>query len=80
MDDSQQMPEWYADRRVSTGITTREAVMRGKHEPVQLICPKCRHRMIVYLPLADDEDLPICPECKQARMNIEELLDEGKSY
>ncbi len=54
--------------------------MRGKHEPVQLVCPKCRHRMIVYLPLANDEDLPICPECKQTRMNIEELLDEGKSY
>jgi Zn finger protein HypA/HybF involved in hydrogenase expression len=54
--------------------------MRGKHEPVQLVCPKCRYRTIVYLPLPDDEDLPICPECKQARMNIEELLDEGKSY
>lgn len=50
---------------------------RGKHEPVQLICPSCRFQMIVYLPL---EDLPICPECKKVRMVIEELLDEGKAY
>ena len=51
--------------------------MRGKNEPIQLICPKCRYEMIVYLPL---EDLPMCPECKETRMVIEELLDEGKSY
>ena len=51
--------------------------MRGKNEPIQLICPKCRHQMIVYLPL---DDLPRCPECREARMVIEELLDEGKSY
>lgn len=50
---------------------------RGKHEPVQLICPSCRFQMIVYLPL---EDLPICPECNEVRMLIEELLDEGKAY
>jgi ribosomal protein S27E len=47
---------------------------------VQLICPKCRYRTIVYLPLADDDDLPQCPQCGQAQMIIEELLDEGKSY
>lgn len=52
--------------------------MRGKHEPAQLICPKCRYRLIVYLPLADD--LPKCPQCGEAQMIIEELLDEGKSY
>jgi hypothetical protein len=51
--------------------------MRGKNEPIQLICPKYRHQMIVYLPL---DDLPMCPECKVTRMVIEELLDEGKSY
>jgi hypothetical protein len=50
---------------------------RGKHEPMQLICPSCRFQMIVYLPL---EDLPICPECNEVRMVIEELLDEGKAY
>lgn len=51
--------------------------MRGKNEPIQLVCPKCRYQMIVYLPL---EDLPMCPECENTRMVIEELLDEGKSY
>jgi Zn finger protein HypA/HybF involved in hydrogenase expression len=52
-------------------------VKRDEHEPAQLVCPKCQHQIIVYLPL---DDLPICPECKQARMVIEELLDEGKAY
>lgn len=53
--------------------------MRGENEPVQLVCPKCRQRTIVYLPI---EDLPKCPnpECKGTRMIIEELLDEGKAY
>ena len=51
--------------------------MRGNNEALQLICPKCRYQMIVYTPL---EDLPLCPECKESRMVIEELLDEGKSY
>ena len=49
---------------------------RGKKEPVEVICPKCRFTEIVYLPI---EDLPRCPECK-TRMLISELLDEGKSY
>ncbi len=52
-------------------------VKREEHEPAQLVCPKCQHQIIVYLPL---DDLPVCPECKQARMVIEELLDEGKAY
>jgi len=51
--------------------------MREESEAVQLICPKCRFQMIVYLPL---DDLPLCPECEDVQMVIEELLDEGKSY
>lgn len=51
-------------------------MQRGKKEPAQLICPRCRFSMIVYLPL---EDLPRCPECN-TKMMIGELLDEGKSY
>lgn len=52
---------------------------RGEKEPIQVRCPRCGSRSIVYLPVAD---LPRCPnpECKGARMVIEELLDEGKSY
>jgi len=49
---------------------------RGKHEPIEVICPKCRYTEIVYLP---SDDLPLCPECKTP-MLISELLDEGKSY
>lgn len=54
------------------------AEMRGQKEPVQLICPECRYQVIVYLPL--DDDLPMCPQCRDVQMIIEELLDEGKSY
>jgi hypothetical protein len=49
---------------------------RGKCEPVEIICPKCRDTKIIYLPI---EDLPLCPKCN-TRMSISELLDEGKSY
>lgn len=49
---------------------------RGKREPIEVICPKCRFTEIVYLPV---EDLPRCPRC-DIRMSISELLDEGKSY
>jgi ribosomal protein S27E len=49
---------------------------RGEKEPIQVLCPKCRHTEIIYLPV---EDLPRCPECGN-QMIIEELLDEGKSY
>jgi hypothetical protein len=52
---------------------------RGKNEPVQLVCPRCRQPMIVYLPITE---MPRCPnpECQGTRMIIEELLDEGKSF
>jgi len=49
---------------------------RGKLEPVEVVCPQCRHKEIIYLPV---EDLPRCPECN-TEMLISELLDEGKSY
>ena len=49
---------------------------RGKKEPVEIICPKCRYTEIIYLPI---EDLPRCPQCN-TKMLISELLDEGKSY
>jgi ribosomal protein S27E len=49
---------------------------RIRREPIEVICPKCRHTEIVYLPI---EDLPRCPRCN-AQMSISELLDEGKSY
>lgn len=54
-------------------------MVRGKNEPVQVVCPRCRERSIIYLPV---DDLPRCPNpaCKGQRMVIEELLDEGKSY
>jgi DNA-directed RNA polymerase subunit RPC12/RpoP len=51
-------------------------MQRGKHEPIEIVCPRCRYKEIVYLPL---EDLPLCPECN-TQMLISELLDEGKSY
>ncbi len=50
--------------------------MRDKKNPVQIKCPKCKRTQIVYIP---EEDIPDCPDCK-VQMNIEELLDEGKSY
>jgi hypothetical protein len=49
---------------------------RGKKEPIQVICPRCKFTEIVYLPC---DDLPKCPQC-DIRMIIAELLDEGKSY
>jgi len=49
---------------------------RSRNEPVEIICPKCRHTEIIYLPI---EEFPHCPEC-QTTMIISELLDEGKSY
>ncbi len=55
------------------------SMKRGEKEPIQVRCPRCGSRSIVYLPV---DDLPRCPnpECKGVRMVIEELLDEGKSY
>jgi hypothetical protein len=55
---------------------TEPDMQRGKHEPIEIVCPRCRYKEIVYLPL---EDLPLCPECN-TQMLISELLDEGKSY
>jgi len=49
---------------------------RGRREPVQVVCPRCRRTSIIYLPC---EDLPKCPDCN-IRVVIQELLDEGKSY
>ena len=50
--------------------------MRDKREAVQVKCPKCKRTQIIYIP---EEALPDCPDCR-IQMNIEELLDEGKSY
>ncbi|MDT8420746.1 MAG: hypothetical protein RQ754_09965 [Desulfuromonadales bacterium] len=49
---------------------------RGKNEPIEIICLKCRYTEIVYLPI---DDLPRCPRCNSP-MSLSELLDEGKSY
>lgn len=49
---------------------------RGKREPVQIKCPRCRTTRIIYIP---DQEIPDCPDCK-IPMVIEELLDEGKYY
>lgn len=50
--------------------------MREKQEPVEVVCPRCKHTEIVYLP---KEEIPKCPHCGR-QMVISELLDEGKSY
>jgi len=50
--------------------------MQDKKEPVELICPKCKHTEIIYL---QREDIPKCPEC-DAPMVMREFLREGKSY
>jgi hypothetical protein len=63
---------------VISNQTEWEAKMaRGRREPIEVICPKCRYTEIIYLPV---EDLPLCPQCSNIRMSISELLDEGKSY
>jgi ribosomal protein S27E len=50
--------------------------MREKKEPIEVVCRKCGHTEIIYLP---KEEIPKCPKCDR-RMVISELLDEGKSY
>jgi ribosomal protein S27E len=50
--------------------------MKEKIEAIEVKCPKCGRKQIIYIP---KEDIPKCPECK-VRMVISELLDEGKSY
>lgn len=42
---------------------------------VEVICLKCRHTEIIYLPA----EVPKCPDCN-VRMSISEILREGKSY
>ena len=49
---------------------------RGRKEPIEVVCPKCRHTLIIYLP---SEEVPRCPKCN-TQMTIAELLAEGKSY
>jgi ssDNA-binding Zn-finger/Zn-ribbon topoisomerase 1 len=44
--------------------------------PVEVVCPKCQHTEIVYIP---KEQIPKCPDCK-TQMVLRELLREGKSY
>ena len=62
---------------VSFHHTKADCLMaRGELEPVQILCPKCRHTEIIYLPV---DDLPKCPDCGTSMM-LEELLDEGKAY
>lgn len=50
--------------------------MRDKIEAVEVKCPKCNRKQIVYIP---KEPIPRCPDCG-TQMVISELLDEGKSY
>jgi len=50
--------------------------MRNKSEPVEVVCPECKHTEIIYLP---QEEFPKCPKCGR-QMVISELLHEGKSY
>ena len=49
---------------------------RGKKEPIQVKCPRCRFTKIIYIP---EQEIPRCPDC-DTPMIIEELLAEGKSY
>ncbi len=47
---------------------------RYKREAVEVGCPKCDRRQIIYLP---DEEIPDCPVCR-IKMIIKEVLTEGK--
>jgi hypothetical protein len=42
---------------------------------VEVKCPLCDHTEIVYIP---KEDIPECP-IHRVKMNIHEILEEGKS-
>ena len=69
----------FVKRILSAGFFLRQkapAMDRGKNEPVQVKCPRCKFTEIIYFP---KQEVPKCPECG-ARMMIAELLDEGKSY
>jgi len=54
--------------------TPRKKAREGN--AVELICLKCKHTEILYVP---DEEVPKCPDC-DVRMLIKEVLREGKSY
>lgn len=49
--------------------------MRGEKGVLQLICPKNRFQTLVYAPL---HSVPMYPECEEAQIVFEELLDEEK--
>jgi len=52
--------------------------MSSKREEVTMVevkCPKCDHTQIVYIP---KEEIPECP-IHRVKMNIHEILEEGKS-
>lgn len=51
--------------------------MKPRKQAVEVICPKCKHTEIIYMP---KEELPECSECGKSRMVIREILSEGKSY
>ncbi len=48
-----------------------------RQEAVEVVCPKCKHTEIIYMPR---EEIPVCPSCRKGRMVIREILTEGKSY
>jgi len=50
--------------------------MAERNEPVEVMCPKCEHTEIVFIP---KEEIPKCPKCKK-QMVVKEILTEGKSY
>ena len=41
---------------------------RGKKEPIQVKCPRCKLTEIIYIP---DEDIPHCPECGTRMVIVE---------
>lgn len=47
-----------------------------KSEAIEVKCPKCGYKQIIYSP---KEDIPKCPKCG-TQMVISELLMEGKYY
>ncbi len=61
-------------KRGSAGAEGRRR--KGKIEPIEVVCPRCRATAIVYIPR---EPIPRCPNCGR-EMIFRELLDEGKSY
>ncbi len=47
--------------------------MPDKKEPVEVICPKCKHTQVIYL---KREDISKCSECDRS-MVIREILGRG---